>query len=215
MLKNRPSQPSAEKSRRDISVLDSLLDREVDPLLEDAGQESAHRVSDNAAVTEGRMCEAVIAAWSGSEGRLSDGQAVRLAVSCLVRPQSGDVVLLWKPAVGDAAVALAVLRRSHEDSGVVVGSSNPLSIEAPVMSLVAGDLNVSARNILTNATNHHSVEDTRTQTNRLRVTQVETDVRKAGTVEDSIEGGFIQRLGEWISTTTKEARLRARTFMFD
>ena len=73
---------------------------------------------------------------------------------------------------------------------------------------------IAARDFLSSARNRHIVEDTRTETSRLRVTQVGTDIRRVTTSDETVDGTLLQRAGTWISTTVRDARLTARTFLF-
>ena len=158
--------------------------------------------------------EAVISAWSDTAGTLAGGRAVRLGASCLLRPAPGDRVLVWAGSDGQSWV-LAVLQRADEDAPAVLAASRPLAIEAPRVGISASAVHVAAEDFLTSTRNRHAVEDTRTVTSRVRVTQVGTDIRRATTSDDTVAGTFMQRAGTWISNTTREARLRARTFLFD
>lgn len=161
------------------------------------------------------LSEATVAAWSTSEGTLADGRRARVAASCLLRPAPGDRVLVWSAAAGaqDARV-LSVMERPG-DGELVLASSRPLAIETPRFGLSARSVSVAANDFVTSARNRHAVEHTRTESVRLRVAQLGADVRRADTVSDEIGGTFVQRVGTWVSTTVREARLRARTFLFD
>ena len=158
--------------------------------------------------------EAVISAWSETAGTLAGGRAVRLGASCLLRPAPGDRVLVWPGSDGQDWV-LAILQRGHEDATAVLAVSRPLAIEAPRVGISASAVHIAAEDFLTSTRNRHAVEDTRTVTSRIRVTQVGTDIRRVTTSDDTVAGTFLQRAGTWISNTTREARLRARTFLFD
>lgn len=158
--------------------------------------------------------EARVLSWSGEAGVLEDGSAARLGASCLLQPEAGDLALVWEG--GDAGRwTLAVLQRRNAESAAVLRSPGPIAFEAPRVGVTAGTFQVAAETILTSARNHHAVEDTSTQTSRVRVAQVSTDIRRATTVDDKIEGAFLQRIGTWLSTTAREARMRARTFLFE
>ena len=156
--------------------------------------------------------EATVASWTGTHGVLSDGRSVRVAASCLVRPEAGDQVVVWSP---DGAVCwvCVVLRRASDATVLSVPGS--LSIEASRIGVVGQTVHVSATDFLTNTRNRHAVEDTRTEVSRVRVADVGTDIRRATTATDDVSGTFLQRTGTWISSTTREARLRARSFLFD
>lgn len=173
------------------------------------------RVMGGAPPSGGRAIrESRLLSWSGEVGVLEDGGAARLGASCLLQPAAGDVALVWAGGGGDRWV-LAVLERSAASTPAVLRASSPIAIEAPRVGVSAGTFQVAAETILTSARNHHAVEDTSTQTSRVRVAQVSTDIRRASTVDDQIEGAFLQRIGTWLSSTAREARLRARTFLFE
>ncbi len=163
----------------------------------------------------GAFREAQIAAWSDDrQGVLAGGRAAILSASCLLRPEPGDRVLVWSEGDGPNFV-LAVLTRAGQDATAVLSSSAPLAIRAPRLAIASGSVQVECEELLTHAQRRHSIEDTATQTSRLRVAQVGVDVRRATTVDDEIAGTFLQRVGTWISNTTRDARLKARTFLFD
>lgn len=219
MLKSPIKKPSESTLEDGMTVLDSVFDRDSVAEAEVHSDLHADRVPFSGHQQNGgSMLSACVRSWSGSEGILTDGSVAELAVSCLVCPQDEDVVLVWLPDANkesNKVLILAVLARPNADTGTVIRSSGSFSIEAPSVSIMAGDVNISSENMLTNCKNHHLVEDVRTETTRLRVASVQTDIRKAGTVKDSIEGLFSQKIGMWFSWTAKEAKLRARTFLFD
>ena len=165
----------------------------------------------------GALCEATVAAWSEASGSLEDGRVARLAASCLLRPAPGDRVLIW---IGDESEpstdvrVLSVIERSGNDA-LVLAASRPLAIKAPSVGVSSETMHIVARDFLTNTRNRHAVEDTRTETVRVRVAQVGADIRRADTVDEDVSGTFLQRAGTWISNTAREARLKARTFLFD
>ena len=153
-----------------------------------------------------------VAAWSEEAGTLGDGTAARRAASCLLRPAPGDRVLAWRAGDGRSWV-LAVLECAQ--GARVIGSDAPVTIEAPRIGLVAGAVHIAADDLLTSTRHRHAVEETRTETARVRVAQIGTDVRRATTVHDTVEGTLAQRAGTWLANTVREARLRARAFLFD
>lgn len=169
--------------------------------------------SANAPLAQGLQASSV-ASWSGQEGVLSNGEQATLSPSCLVAPCDGDQVLIWMDAQGVCFV-LAVLVRKLQDEAIVIQSKVPMDIEAPVVGLHAQSVRIQADDFLTRAKRRHAVEDTRTETITLRVAQVETDIRYAGTVFDEVSGSLMQRTGTWISNTVREVRHKARTFLFD
>lgn len=169
--------------------------------------------SDDAAPAGGAFREASVSAWSGATGVLGDGCVVRVGASCLLRPAPGDRVLIWSGDDGRRWV-LAVLLRA-DDATAILAAPGPLAIEAPRVGISAGAVHVVAEDFLTSTRNRHAVEETRTETARVRVANIGTDVRRASAADDAVEGTLLQRTGTWISNTTREARLRARTFLFD
>ncbi len=161
----------------------------------------------------GGLDKARVAAWAEDRGALEDGRPARPAASCLLRPQVGDRVLCWTDDSG--AWVLAVLEREREDAPAVLSAPNQLNIQAPTVALQGRVVQVAARDFLSSVDNRHAVENTRTQHARLRVCEVGTDIRRATVAEDRISGTMLQRFGTWLSTTAHEARLKARTFLFE
>ena len=158
--------------------------------------------------------ESTVEAWSGTVGTLAGGHTARLATSCLLQPVAGDRVLVWAQE-GDMRWILSVIERQNAEAPAKLAFGGPLTIEAPRVGISANAVHVVAEDFLTSTRNRHAVEETRTETVRTRVAQVGTDIRRATTVDDQIEGTLLQRTGTWISSTAREARLRARTFLFD
>ena len=156
--------------------------------------------------------EAAVESWTSTHGTLADGRPARVAASCLVRPQAGDRVVVWAPD-GGACWVTAVLERAGD--ATVLSAPGPLTIEAPRIGMVARTVHVTAGDFLTNTRSRHSVEDTRTEVARVRVADVGTDIRRTTTAADEVGGTFLQRTGTWISKTAREARFKARTFLFD
>ena len=167
---------------------------------------------------DGSLGETVVATWAGTVGTLVDGRVARLAASCLLRPTPGDRVLVWLAAArrgsaGEGWIVAVIERASNETA--VLASASPLAIETPRLGISAGTVHIAARDFLTSTRNRHAVEDTRTETARVRVAEVGTDIRRATTADDQITGTLLQRTGTWISNTAREARFKARTFLFD
>ncbi len=198
---NPPSQPTAELAPGTPPLQDSSI---LERMLEDGASN---------AQSEG-LSDAAISLWSGSEGVLDDGRQVTIGASCLLRPEVGDRVLVWTG--GDKrCFVLNVLQRANEQSALVWAADAPVMIEAPRIGIRAETVHVSGENFVSTTRNRHAAEDTRTETARLRVANVETDIRRAVTVNDQIKGSLIQRTGTWFSSTVREARFHARTFLFD
>ncbi len=122
-------------------------------------------------------------------------------------------VLSWSDDTG-AAWTLAVLQRPDE-AAAVLSAPGGVAIEAPRITLSAGAVHIAAEDFLTHARNRHAVENTRTESCKVRISHVGTDIRRATTADDMVEGTMLQRTGTWISSTAREARLRARSFLFD
>ena len=165
-------------------------------------------------VPDGILREAVVAAWSGDRGTLSDGRMARQGASCLLRPAPGDRVLLWSGGKSERWI-VSILQRPDSDASAVLATSSPLAVEAPRVGIAAEVVHIAAKDFLTNTRNRHAVENTRTETARVRVADIGTDIRRAATVTDDVQGTFLQRTGLWISDTVREARLKARAFLFD
>ena len=165
------------------------------------------------AAQPGSLTDAVLTSWADTTGTLADGGTVRLAASCLVRPASGDRVLVWSSAGGGRWI-LAVLD-APQSRTTVLAAAEGLAIEAPRVAVAAQAVHILADDFLTHARNRHAVEHVRTETVRTRVAQIGTDVRRASQATDEVEGTVLTRAGMWISNTLKEARLHARAFLFD
>ncbi len=196
-----PAKRASESPRnqRDSSVLERVLSKQT------------------GGAPGGALCEAIVAAWSETSGSLEDGRVAQSAASCLVRPAPGDRVLIWAGDEGEPSGkiwVLSVIERSG-DEALVLAASRPLAIKAPNVGVSAETMHIAARDFLTSTRNRHAVEDTRTETVRVRVAQVGADIRRADTVDEDVRGTFLQRAGTWISNTVREARLKARTFLFD
>ena len=156
---------------------------------------------------------AAIASWADDRGALADGRGVRVAASCLLRPAAGDRVLIWS---GDEETwVLSVLERNAADAPVVLKSDTGVTIEAPRVALQGKVVQVAASEFLSSTRNRHAVEHTRTEHSKLRVSQVGTDIRRVGTADERVSGTLMQRTGTWLSTTAREARLKARSFLFE
>ena len=158
--------------------------------------------------------EAVVAAWSDDTGTLADGRIAGLGASCLLRPAPGDRVLAWAGEDGRCWV-LAVLQRQSQEAPAVLATGGAMTIEAPRLAMAAKAVHIVAEDFLTSTRNRHAVARTHTETCDVRVSQVGTDIRRATTVDDDIKGTLWQRTGTWISNTARDARLKARTFLFD
>lgn len=159
--------------------------------------------------------EAVVAAWSGDRGTLTDGRMARQGASCLLRPAPGDRVLFWSGRDQGERWIVSILQRPDSSAPAVLATSGPLAVEASRIGIAAGVVHVAAKDFLTNTRNRHAIENTRTETARIRVADIGTDIRRAATATDDVRGTFMQQAGIWISSTVREARLKARAFMFD
>ena len=170
--------------------------------------------SDDERPAGGSLREASVSVWTGTAGVLCGGRTARLAVSCLLRPAPGDRVLVWSGDDGRSRV-LSVLLRATDDATALLAAPGPLAIEAPRVGISARTVHIVSEDFLTSTRNRHAVEETRTETARVRVARIGTDIRRANTADDAVEGTALHRAGIWISNTAREARLRARTFLFD
>ena len=156
-----------------------------------------------------------IRAWSGDSGVLADGRPARAGVSCLIRPVPGDRVVIWSSAQEGCCWVLAILQRQDPSASTVIAMAGNLALETKRFTVAADSVNIAATDFLTSTRNRHIVEDTRTQTSRLRVSRIGTDIRQVTTSDDTVHGTFLQRAGTWLSTTAREARLTARSFLFN
>jgi len=159
------------------------------------------------------LSDAVITAWAKDRGVLENGHTVRRSVSCLLQPAIGDRVLLWSNH--EDAWVLQVLERGEKEQPVVLSAEAGITIEAPRVALHGDSVQVAARDFLSNVGNRHAIEHTRTEHSKLRVSQVETDIRRVTTADERVAGTLLQRTGTWLSTTVRDARLKARTFLFE
>lgn len=158
--------------------------------------------------------DASVIAWAEDRGTLDGGRNARLGASCLLRPEAGDRVLTWRS--GNECWILTVLERADSKAPAVLAAGvSSLAVKASTIALAGRAVHISSDEFLTSTRNRHAVENTRTETCKLRVSQVETDVRRAVTVNDEISGTLLQRAGTWLSSTLRDARFRARTFLFD
>lgn len=163
--------------------------------------------------SSGTMAQSDILSWAGSSGTLADGRVVHASFSCLIRPMPGDHVLVW--ITDDSNWVLAVLHRRSQNVPAVIQVQGAAALEASRIAVSAKAIHLSAGEMVTSARTTHLVSDTTTETSRLRVTQVETDVRRTGNADHTVEGTLLQRMGTWMSTTVRDARLTARTFLFN
>ena len=142
---------------------------------------------------------------------LESGATAARAPSCLVRPEPGDRVLVWR--TGGECIALAVLER-RSAVAPTIGSETGLTLEAPCVSIRAERVHLRAGELLTSARAVHEVSRVSTRSTEVRVAEIGTDIRRAGTACDEVSGTFVQRLGAWVSDTAREARIAARAMLF-
>ncbi len=162
----------------------------------------------------GQLTASEILSWAGAEGTLADGRMARVGFSCLVRPVPGDRVLIW-PVEDGCCWVLAILERRSASDPAVLAIPGAAALEASRIALSAQAVHIAAGDLVTSVRNRHVVADTSTESSRLRVTQVDTDIRRARHAADTVDGTFLQRMGTWMSTTVREARLTARSFLFN
>ena len=172
---------------------------------------------------QGTLRQTAVVAWQDRRGTLTGGIPATAAASCLLRPATGDMVLAWCPDSGRTAHIVAVLVRAADtDAPAVLASESALAVQAPSFRVEAQSVSISGEivqigceDLLTHAKNAHAVEGTRTESARVRVAQIGTDIRRATTVDDEVKGTLLQRTGTWISNTAREARFKARSFLYD
>lgn len=187
--------------------------------LPDAGEGSdaglvAHLLG--GARTPDGMGESRVVSWAKDCGMLDNGQTARLGASCLLRPAAGDRVLTWSMSNEGTFWVLAVLERADKENPAVLAAGAPkLSIEASTIALNGQAVHVVAGEFLSSTEHRHAVEGTRTEICKVRVSDVGTDIRRATAVNDRISGTFLQRAGTWLSTTVRDARFRAKAFLFE
>ena len=156
--------------------------------------------------------EAVVGELAGARMTLAGGATALTAPSCLVRPRPGDRVLVWRTEA--RRLVIAVLERVGDGEATVIGSEHGLVMEVPWLSVRAERVELSAGEVLTSARAVHEVSRVSTRSADLRVADIGTDVRRAKTARDEVEGTFVQRLGTWVSDTAREARITARAVLF-
>ena len=159
----------------------------------------------------GGLEEDVVRECAGDAIGLGNGAKAAVAPSCLVRPEPGDRVLVWR--TGRDRIALAVLER-RGSRVLAIATRGELSLEAARIAVRAEQVHFSAGELLTSAEAVHEVSRISTQSAELRVAEIGTDIRRARTARDEVEGTFVQRLGAWVSDTAREARVAARAMLF-
>ena len=132
----------------------------------------------------------------------------------MVAPRAGDTVLAWQRGERPTHV-LAVLARADPSPPTEIAWGAHVVLEAETLGLRAGTITVGAQKVVTHARAHHLVEDTRTEVVRLRVAEVEEDVRRARNARDEVTGTLLQRAGAWFSNVAREIRVHARATLFD
>ena len=159
----------------------------------------------------------LITNWKEGEGLLASGKKARQSISCLVQPESGDKVLYWTDQSGDEPVAwiITVIARKDPLAPVSININAPLKIEAPEIGFQSDTISIVADDFYSSSQTRNVIEQNRTETIDFRISHIGTDQRNAGSVEDRISGSFVQRIGTWFTNTLKEARHKARTFMFE
>ena len=160
----------------------------------------------------GRLEEAVVRERIRDGIGLEGGFTAGIAPSCLVRPEPGDRVLVWRRG-REERIAVAVLERKVA-AAAVLESPTGLVLEAPRVSVRAERLHLRAGELLTSARAVHEVSGVTTRSAAVRVADIGTDVRRAKNARDEVEGAFVQRLGVWVSDTAREARIAARAMLF-
>lgn len=155
-----------------------------------------------------------VASWADDRGMLEHGRAARLGASCLLRPQAGDRVLVWSDD-GDCWILVVLERADRESPAVLATDAAHLALRADRIALTGRAVHIAAEDFLTSTRNRHAVENTRTETCEVRVSRIGTDIRRVVAADEEVSGTLLQRAGTWLSTTVRDARLRARTFLFD
>ncbi len=191
------------------------------PLPENQGAQSvesaqqAHSVLDRVLDDKGgHLFTGRIRSFESGKYLLADGRSVQVSASCLVQPKPKDWVLVWSNNHGQAWI-LNLLSRDSADEPLVISSDKAIQINARKIGLNAQTVHVKADNLVTHAVNNHSVEQTRTEQIKLRVTQVGTEIRRADRVLEKVNGSLIQKFGTWVVNAAQEVRHKARTVLFD
>lgn len=184
------------------SVLENILTQDGQPSAVEGVAENTIAIS-----------EAVITEWSGTEGVLSDGRRVQLDASCLVSPALQDEVLVAAKDQ-DQCWLIAILNRTAKEEGLLISSPHEIALQAAHITFATPQMQVLAQESLSRVRDHYIVTEHKTETTELRIAQVGTDVRHAGTVTSWVSGIFFQQLGKWIITIANDARLKAKSFWF-
>ena len=159
----------------------------------------------------GTLDEDVVRECTGEGVRLEGGEGATVAPSCLVRPEPADRILVWRSV--EESIVVAVLARAG-GRDLAIGAQAGLRLQAPRIVVGAESLHLLAGELLTSARAVHEVSRVITRSAELRVAEIGTDIRRAATARDEIEGTFVQRLGSWVSDTVREARIAARAMLF-
>lgn len=158
--------------------------------------------------------EGVIVEWFGRNGTLADGRKVCCGDAFSVQPQPQDRVLITK-ADGKQWWVMAILTRSRDDDTRALFSTDKVTVQAEQTIIVAERMQITATDFLSQTQNRHAIEENRVAHVNLRVVEVGTDIKTVSTAEDDTKGILLQRLGRWIFTALNDARLKAKSFIYD
>lgn len=163
---------------------------------------------------EGAMHQTRLASWEDGQGLTEQGATVRKAASCLLDPEAGDTIVVWRNASGEAW-ALNVLMRAHASAPAMLSAGESVAIAADQITIKGKSVHVHAEEVLENVTTKHAVFARHSETCQLRVADVGTDVRRAGHVNDIVRGSLMQKATNWIAHTVRDVRMHARAMMVD
>lgn len=107
----------------------------------------------------------------------------------------------------------AVLARSS-GGALALEAETGIRLDAPRIAVRSESVHLLAGELVTSAHAVHEVSRVSTRIAELRVAEIGTDIRRAKSARDEIEGTFVPRFGAWVSDTAREARIAARTMLF-
>lgn len=81
--------------------------------------------------------------------QIKNGVSASLAASCLVQPELGDTVVCAESSSGEVFI-LSVLKRLNPEAPLLIAAQNPISVNAPSLSLTANKIDVVTQEMTSN-----------------------------------------------------------------
>lgn len=159
--------------------------------------------------------QAIIKEWLKDRKILADGRVVQPSDDCLVKPEANDLVLIMANGPGATVTLIAILERPDPTAPLELKPSTSIDFKAHRITLEAKKMQVNAINLLSSAQDHYLVEDTHTEISKLKVSRSDVIIKQRITSEHQIGGVRLQRLGHWLSNTTNDVRMKAKSFLFE